>query len=242
MLASRLISAYDTGLASPTTLATILMGRSLSALSGPDHRSSLDFTDGHVRDWWGRQYAALVADDVAGFWDDMNEPSVFQSANLTMPLDAVHKIDSDDFAARNATHAEIHNVYGMENSRATFEGLRALRPDERPFVMTRATYAGGQRYAVTWTGDDSATWDHLKLMVHQLINLGLSGFSYAGADVGGFTGGASPELMTRWFEIGAFTPIFRDHSAKERAGGPSRGSMDPSSSRSVAASSKSAII
>ncbi len=173
-----------------------------------------DFTDRRVRAWWGRQYGALVADHVAGFWDDMNEPSVFQSANLTMPLETVHRIDSDDFVARNASHAEIHNVYGMENSRATFEGLQALRPDERPFVMTRATYAGGQRYAVTWTGDDSATWDHLKLMVHQLINLGLSGFSYAGADVGGFTGGASPELMTRWFEIGAFTPIFRDHSAK----------------------------
>jgi alpha-glucosidase len=173
-----------------------------------------DFTDRRVRAWYGRQYEALVGDNVAGFWDDMNEPSVFQSANLTMPLDTVHRIDSDDFAARTATHAEIHNVYGMENSRATFEGLQALRPDERPFVMTRATYAGGQRYAVTWTGDDSATWDHLKLMVHQLINLGLSGFSYAGADVGGFTGGASPELMTRWFEIGAFTPIFRDHAAK----------------------------
>ena len=173
-----------------------------------------DFTDRRARRWYGRQYEALVGDNVAGFWNDMNEPSVFLSANLTMPLDTVHRIDSDDFAARTATHAEIHNVYGMENSRATFEGLQALRPDERPFVMTRATYAGGQRYAVTWTGDDSATWDHLKLMVHQLINLGLSGFPYAGADVGGFTGGASPELMTRWFEIGAFTPIFRDHAAK----------------------------
>jgi alpha-glucosidase len=82
--------------------------------------------------------------------------------------------------------------------------------------MTRASYAGGQRYAVTWTGDNSSTWDHLRLMVHQLINLGLSGFSYAGADIGGFTGGPSPELMTRWFEIGAFTPIFRDHSEKDK--------------------------
>ena len=81
--------------------------------------------------------------------------------------------------------------------------------------MTRASYAGGQRYAVTWTGDNSSTWDHLRLMVHQLINLGLSGFAYAGADVGGFTGGPSPELMTRWFEVAAFTPIFRDHSAKD---------------------------
>ena len=81
--------------------------------------------------------------------------------------------------------------------------------------MTRASFAGGQRYAVTWTGDNSSTWDHLRLMVHQLTNLGLSGFAYAGADVGGFTGGPSPELMTRWFELAAFTPIFRDHSAKD---------------------------
>ncbi|HEY1559938.1 MAG TPA: TIM-barrel domain-containing protein [Caulobacteraceae bacterium] len=206
-------STYDTGLAANDFVhnpdGSVFVG---TVWPGPSVFP--DFTDGRVRKWWGRQYAALVADHVAGFWDDMNEPSVFQTANLSMPLDTVHRIDSDDFAARTATHAEIHNVYGMENSRATFEGLQTLRPDERPFVMTRATYAGGQRYAVTWTGDDGATWDHLKLMVHQLINLGLSGFSYAGADVGGFTGGASPELMTRWFEIGAFTPIFRDHAAK----------------------------
>ena len=102
----------------------------------------------------------------------------------------------------------------MENSRATYEGLLKLRPNVRPFVMTRATYAGGQRYAVTWTGDNNATWDHLKLMVHQLLNLGLSGFSWAGADIGGFTGGPSPELLTRWYQIGAFTPVFRNHAAK----------------------------
>ena len=174
-----------------------------------------DFTDAGARKWWGEQFTNLAADGIAGFWNDMNEPSVFDTPNLTMPLDAVHHIASDDFAPRNASHAEIHNVFGLENTRATYDGLRTLRPDERAFVMTRASYAGGQRYAVTWTGDDSSTWDHLKLMVHQLVNLGLSGFSYAGADIGGFTGGPSPELMTRWFEIGAFTPIFRDHSAKD---------------------------
>jgi alpha-glucosidase len=173
-----------------------------------------DFTDAKARDWWGTNYRQFVDDGIAGFWNDMNEPSVFNDLK-TMPLDVVHRVDSDDFARRNASHAEIHNVYGMENTRATYDGVRRLRPDERAFVMTRASYAGGQRYAVTWTGDNSSTWDHLKLMVHQLINLGLSGFSYAGADIGGFTGGPSPELMTRWFEIGAFTPIFRDHSAKD---------------------------
>ena len=174
-----------------------------------------DFTDAKARAWWGTNYAQLLDAGIAGFWNDMNEPSVFNDIG-TIPLDVVHRIDSDDFAPRNASHAEVHNVYGMENTRATYEGVKALRPDERPFVMTRASYAGGQRYSVTWTGDNSSTWDHLKLMVHQLINLGLSGFSYAGADVGGFTGGPNPELMTRWFEIAAFTPIFRDHSEKDK--------------------------
>lgn len=174
-----------------------------------------DFTRASTRAWWGSLYKDFLDDGFVGFWNDMNEPAVFDTPSKTMPLDNLHRIDSDDFAPRNATHAEIHNVYGMENTRATFDGMRRWRPNQRPFVMTRASFAGGQRYAVTWTGDNSSTWDHLRLSVEQLINLGLSGFSYSGADVGGFTGGPSPELMTRWFEIAAFTPIFRDHSMKD---------------------------
>ncbi|MGN6620513.1 MAG: glycoside hydrolase family 31 protein [Sphingomonas sp.] len=173
-----------------------------------------DFSDAKARTWWGTNFKALVDDGVAGIWNDMNEPAVFETPTKTMPLDTVHHIASDDFAPRDASHAEIHNVYGMENTRATYDGLRTLRPNDRAFVMTRASYAGGQRYAVTWTGDNSSTWDHLRLSVHQLINLGLSGFSYSAADVGGFTGGPSPELLTRWFEIATFTPVFRDHSSK----------------------------
>jgi alpha-glucosidase len=174
-----------------------------------------DFTDAAARRWYGTLFKPLTDAGVAGIWNDMNEPSVFKTPTATMPLDAIHHIAGDDFAPRNATHAEIHNVYGMENTRATYEGLLTLRPDERPFVMTRASYAGGQRYSATWTGDNSATWDHLKLAVHQVINLGLSGFAWSANDVGGFTGGPSPELLTRWFEIGAFMPVFRDHSAKD---------------------------
>jgi alpha-glucosidase len=173
-----------------------------------------DFTRKASRDWWGTLYKDFLDDGIAGFWNDMNEPAIFETPTKTMPLDTVHRIDSDDFSPRNASHAEIHNVFGMENGRATFEGLKKLRPNDRPFVMTRASYAGGQRYAVTWTGDNSASWEHLKLSVQQLINLGLSGFSYAGADVGGFTGGPSPELLTRWIEIAAFTPVFRIHATK----------------------------
>lgn len=172
-----------------------------------------DFTQAKSRAWWGTLYKGFLEDGIAGFWNDMNEPAIFNTPTKTMPLDTVHRIASDDFTPRTGDHREIHNVYGMQNTRATYDGLLKLRPDERPFVMTRASYAGGQRYAVTWTGDNSATWDHLKLSVQQIINLGLSGFAYSAADVSGFAGGPSPDLLTRWFEIGAFTPVFRDHSA-----------------------------
>ena len=172
-----------------------------------------DFTRKASRDWWGAQYKTFVDDGVAGFWNDMNEPAIFETPTKTMPLDTVHRIESDDFKSRTATHAEVHNVYGMQNGRATYEGLLKLRPNVRPYVMTRATYAGGQRYAVTWTGDNTSTWDHLKLAVQQMLNLGLSGYAWSGADVGGFIGGASPELMTRWYQIAAFSPVFRSHAS-----------------------------
>jgi alpha-glucosidase len=174
-----------------------------------------DFTRAATRSWWGGLYKNFIADGFSGFWNDMNEPAVFETPTKTMPLDNLHRVESDDFASRDATHAEIHNVYGMQNTRGTDEGMRRLRPGIRPFVMTRASYAGGQRYAVTWTGDNSSTWDHLRLCVEQLTNLGLSGFAYSGCDVGGFIGGASPELLTRWYELAAFTPVFRNHSAND---------------------------
>jgi alpha-glucosidase len=174
-----------------------------------------DFTRETTRAWWGSLYRDFVADGIAGFWNDMNEPAIFDTPTKTMPLETVHRIEGDGFAPRTASHAEVHNVYGMENGRATHDGLLGLRPNVRPFVMTRASFAGGQRYAVTWTGDNSSTWDHLKLAVQQMLSLGLSGFTWAGADIPGFTGGADAELATRWFEIGAFTPVFRGHSAKD---------------------------
>jgi alpha-glucosidase len=173
-----------------------------------------DFTRAQTRAWWGSLYRDFVAAGIAGFWNDMNEPSVFETPTNTLPLDTQHRITEPGFVPRSATHAEIHNVYGLLNSRATFEGVRQLDPNERSFVMTRASYAGGQRYAVTWTGDNSSTWNHLKLSVPMLLNLGMSGFAYSGADVGGFIGTPSPELMTRWIEIAAFAPIFRAHSEK----------------------------
>jgi alpha-glucosidase len=173
-----------------------------------------DFTQAQTRQWWGGLFKDFVKDGVAGFWNDMNEPAVFDGPGKTMPNDIQHRIEEPGFRKRTATHLEIHNVFGMQNARATEEGELALRPNERPFVMTRASYAGGQRYAVTWTGDNSSTWNHLRMTVPQLVNLGLSGFSLAGADVGGFAGSPPPDLLTKWIELSAFQPIDRDHSAK----------------------------
>ncbi|MGA2807131.1 MAG: TIM-barrel domain-containing protein [Terracidiphilus sp.] len=172
-----------------------------------------DFTQKSTREWWGTLYADFVSKGVAGFWNDMNEPAIFDVPSKTMPDDTQHRINEPGFAPRIASHLEIHNVFGMENSRATFEGLKKIAPDARPFVMTRASYAGGQRYASTWTGDNSSTWNHLRQTTPQLINLGLSGFAMSGADVGGFAGSPQPELLTRWLEVAAFHPIDRDHTA-----------------------------
>jgi len=173
-----------------------------------------DFTQASTRAWWGTLYKDFTSMGVAGFWNDMNEPAVFGVPSKTMPDNVQHRIHEPGFVQRTATHTEIHNVYGMENSRGTYEGLLALRPNERPFVLTRASYAGGQRYAATWTGDNSSTWNHLRMTVPQIVNLGLSGFSMSGADVGGFAGSPSPDLLTKWIEIAAFQPIDRDHAAK----------------------------
>jgi len=173
-----------------------------------------DFTRAQTRDWWGGLYKQFTQDGVAGFWNDMNEPAVFSGPAFTMPLNSVHRIEEPGFAARTATHAEIHNIMGLENARATYEGLLKLRPDERPFVLTRATFAGGQRYGFTWTGDNFATWNHLRLATQMVLNLGMSGISMVGADVGGFNGSPPPDLLTRWTQLAAFQPLFRNHSAK----------------------------
>ncbi|MFC5864550.1 TIM-barrel domain-containing protein [Acidicapsa dinghuensis] len=172
-----------------------------------------DFTQKSSRDWWGTLYSDFVQKGIAGFWNDMNEPAIFEVASKTMPDDTQHRIEEPGFKTRTATHLEIHNVFGMENSRGTYEGLRKLDPNVRPFVLTRASYAGGHRYAATWTGDNSSTWNHLRQTGPQLMNLGLSGFGLAGADVGGFAGSPQPDLLTKWIEVAAFQPIDRDHTS-----------------------------
>src|SRR5262249_7257564 len=168
-----------------------------------------DFTRDEVRKWWGTLYSDFVTMGIRGFWNDMNEPAIFERADKTMPLDTVHCVEG-----RKTDHREIHNVFGMQNARATYEGMLRLKPDVRPFVLTRAAYAGTQRYAATWSGDNSSTWNHMRISIPQLLNLGLSGYSFVGDDIGGFAGSPTPELLTRWMELGVFNPIYRNHGEK----------------------------
>lgn len=169
-----------------------------------------EFTREKTRAWWGGLYSGFVAQGVAGFWNDMNEPSVFVDAK-TLPEDVQHRLDD----GTTASHTLIHNAYGSLNARATYEGVRRLRPDVRPFILTRAAYAGAQKYAASWTGDNTADRSHLAVTIPQLLNLGLSGYPFNGADVGGFVGCPDAELFAEWMELGALQPFFRNHSAKE---------------------------
>ncbi len=204
---------YDSGIAGDHFVKN-LDGSTYVGTVWPGPSVFPDFTRHETRDWWGTLYKDFVAKGVSGFWNDMNEPSVFQTRNLTMPDTVQHRIDEPGFQPRTASHVEIHNVFGMENSRATYDGLVKLNPNLRPFVLTRASFAGGQKYAATWTGDNTSSWDHLRLTIPMLLNLGLSGFGISGADVGGFIGTPGAELLTRWTELATFQPIDRNHTNK----------------------------
>lgn len=166
-----------------------------------------DFLSAQVREWWGREQARAQALGVAGFWNDMNEPAVFDLPGKTLPGDCHHATDHGP-----RTHAQVHNVYGSAMAQASFDGARHHAPAERPFIISRAGYAGLQRHAVVWTGDNSSTWEHLADSIPMLLNLGLSGVPFCGADVGGFLDHANGELLARWTQLAAFTPFFRNHS------------------------------
>ncbi|CAH0211097.1 Alpha-xylosidase BoGH31A [Massilia sp. Bi118] len=194
-------------------------GSELHAKVWPGICAFPDFTSPAARAWFGGLYEAALDIGVDGFWNDMNEPGVFPADGFdkpeislgpqrSFPIDVRHAGDG-----RPGSHAQYHNVYGMQMARASFEGLRSLRPDRRPLVLTRAGYAGVQRYAAVWTGDNSPTWSHLALTIPMLTNLSVSGVPFVGADVGGFMGSPSAELHTRWLQAAALTPYFRTHSS-----------------------------
>lgn len=193
-------------------------GEELHATVWPGVCAFPDFTSSASREWFGSLYKKHLDEGIAGFWNDMNEPGVFLSEQTPKPDVYHHPMKTFPLTARHAgdgepdTHARYHNVYGMQMARSTFEGLRRLRPDERPFVLTRAGYAGVQRFSAVWTGDNVASWDHLRLSIPMLTNLGVSGVALVGADVGGFSEDPSPELYARWLQAAVLSPFLRSHS------------------------------
>lgn len=164
-----------------------------------------DFGRKEVRNWWSDKQKFLVDMGVRGVWNDMNEPASFKGE---IPDDVVF---SDE--ERKATHGEMHNVYGHFMSKAAYMGWKK-HDKRRPFVITRACYAGSQKYTTAWTGDNHSIWAHLQMAVPQLCNLGMSGMSFVGTDVGGFGSDTTPELLARWVQVGCFSPLFRNHSNK----------------------------
>ncbi len=170
-----------------------------------------DFTRSNTNTWWASLYKDFMSYGIDGVWNDMNEPSVFNGPGGTMPKDNIH-VGNDTIP--KGTHLRYHNVYGMLMVKASREGIKKANPDKRPFVLTRSNFLGGHRYAATWTGDNAATWKHLKLSVPMSLNLGLSGQPFNGPDIGGFGGNASPELFGHWIALGAFYPFSRAHTMK----------------------------
>ncbi|WP_348822195.1 TIM-barrel domain-containing protein [Flavobacterium aestuarii] len=169
-----------------------------------------DFTRPETNKWWAGLYKDFMRKGIDGIWNDMNEPSVFETPNKTMPEDNLHRGGGDMPAG---SHLRYHNVYGYMMVKASREGIIAANPDKRPFVLSRSNFLGGQRYAATWTGDNSSTWAHLKLSVPMSITLGLSGQPISGADIGGFNNDCTPDLLGHWMALGAYYPFSRNHAA-----------------------------
>lgn len=167
-----------------------------------------DFSNKDCREWWKYELKKFISEyGIDGIWNDMNEPCVFNNDHKTMIETCLHNSDNGVIE-----HKEFHNRYGFEMSRCSKEAQEELHPNERGFSMTRATYAGGQRYSSVWTGDNMSLWSQMIMSISMNANLGISGFSFVGNDVSGFGLDSSEELFIRWMEMGAFIPIFRNHS------------------------------
>ena len=163
-----------------------------------------DFTKKETREWWGDKNADLIKEGISGIWNDMNEPAAWGQA--------IPDIVQFNDQGYHADMKKIHNVYALEEARATYDGIKKEFPSSRPFILTRAGFSGIQRYAAVWTGDNMATEEHLKLACVMPQGMGISGITFCGTDVGGFFGAPTPDLYTRWMQLGAFTPFFRQHS------------------------------
>jgi alpha-glucosidase len=172
----------------------------------PGESAFVDYTLPAAREWWGGLHRAYTDNGVAGIWTDMNEPSDFVDQTGKNQIDVVSYDEGE-----KSTHAKNRNVFALLMARATYEGLERLRPNQRPYVITRAAYAGIQRYSTMWTGDTNSTWEALQLNIPMFTTLGLSGQPFVGSDVGGFIGRGNGELLVRAYQISFLAPFCRNH-------------------------------
>jgi hypothetical protein len=201
--------AYDTGCENDVWIQTA-DGKPYVGECWPGSVAFPDFLNEKTRNWWAKLVKEFVAVGVDGIWNDMNEPAVFKTVSKTMPETNMHRGD-EEYGGRQS-HAHYHNVYGMFQARSTYEGMKLANPEKRPFVLTRAAFIGSHRYAATWSGDNLANWEHLSMSIPMALNLGLSGQSFSGPDIGGFAGDSTPKLFARWMGLGAMLPFARGHS------------------------------
>jgi alpha 1,3-glucosidase len=173
----------------------------------PGNSSWFDYLRPEVRAYWAsclayEKYAHST--EHLHVWNDMNEPSVFSGPETTMHGDAMHGAYE---------HREVHNIYGQYMQKATQQGLcQRSGGTARPFVLSRAFYAGSQKFGAIWTGDNGGTWPYLKVSVPMCLSIALGGLSFCGADIGGFFGDPEPLLVVRWHQLAAFLPFMRAHS------------------------------
>ncbi|OBZ65067.1 Glucosidase 2 subunit alpha [Grifola frondosa] len=173
-----------------------------------------DFFNPASWDWWkslfkteqhGSQWSWLESTVNTFIWNDMNEPAVFNGPEISMPRDNIHYGGWE--------HRDVHNINGMLFSNLTSQAvIDRTDPPRRPFVLTRSFYAGSQRFGAMWTGDNLGTWEHMAVGVKMVLANNIAGFSFAGSDVGGFFGNPEPEMLVRWYGVGAFAPFFRAHA------------------------------
>ena len=203
-----------------------------------------DFLREDVRVWFGDQYGRLMDQGVEGFWNDMNEPALFYSEESIAEAFAVadqlrnENLDINSaFALKDAfngtanamadyrrfyhevdgktiRHDKVHNLYGAFMTRAADEGFRRYDASKRFLMFSRASFIGAHRYGGVWQGDNNSWWAHIKLNLQMLPSLNMCGFLYTGADLGGFGCNTTEDLLLRWLQLGVFTPLMRNHSAK----------------------------
>lgn len=210
-------------------------GKFFKAAVWPGMTHFPDFFRPEVRQWFGQRYKVLTDLGFEGFWNDMNEPSIFYSEynklrslwhlslNFYFPHSQDKAVDNDkkhdyhcffnEVNGQKVKHHLVHNLYGGYMTMAASEELQKLL-DRRFLLFSRSSYIGAHRYGGIWTGDNESLWEHLKLNICQMPGLNMCGFLYSGADTGGFGGKCDRELLLRWLAFSAFTPLMRNHAEK----------------------------